>query len=123
MAFRLVNKNRMLAPFKCLFCEKPPAGRVVDTGFALDNLPVSHKLRGRKYICENCAEKAGKALGMPTQTTYEALLQEKIDALNLVKRLETNVDDLTEALLRLARKEEYPDDAEVALEVEDSDPS
>lgn len=123
MAFRLVNKNRMLAPFKCMFCEKPPAGRVVDTGFALDNLPVSHRLRGRKYICENCAEKAGKALGMPTQTTYETLLQEKIDALNETKRVQHLNEALTASVLRLARGEEELDGAEVAVEVEDSDPS
>jgi hypothetical protein len=120
MAFRLVNRNRLLQPFKCMVCEKPPSGRVVDTGYANDNLPVSHRLRGRKYVCEGCAEKTGKALGMPTQTTYEALLQEKIDALNGLKRAEDRADRLSTALLQLATTGVTD---EVAVEVEDSDPS
>lgn len=89
MAFRLCNKDRMLKPGKCLICETHPGHRVVDTGFNLTAATVFDKLRGRKYICEGCGEKIGKALGMLKQTEANNLRTE-------ILRLEHRNEELAE---------------------------
>ncbi len=80
MAFRLVNRERLMAPRKCIVCESHPTHRVVDTGYNLTAATVLDKLRGRKYICEACGEKIGKALGMLVQGQVNTL-KERIIAL------------------------------------------
>lgn len=124
MAFRLVNKHRMLAPGQCVICQRVPGQRVVDTGFNLMGVPVAHMLRGRKYLCEGCVEKSGKALGMPTQARFEETLQQLIDAKNETIEARALADKLTETVLILARGEDVLDESFVAtLEDKDSDPT
>jgi|ERR1044072_2419038 hypothetical protein len=82
MAFRLVNRERLMAPRKCLICESKPTHRVVDTGYSLTAATVLDKLRGRKYVCESCGEKVGKALGMANQGTVNTLKEQVIDLEN-----------------------------------------
>lgn len=64
MAFRLVNRDKLLAPGKCTICEQKPRERCVDTGYNNMRNTVNEILRGRRYVCEACGEKIGKALGM-----------------------------------------------------------
>lgn len=110
MAFRLCNKDRMMKPAKCLICETHPSHRVVDTGYNLLATTVFDKLRGRKYVCEACGEKIGKALGMLVQssvnTLKEALIveQNRVAELEEQKTLGEQVDQLTAYL-----KERSPD--------------
>lgn len=78
MAFRLVNRERLLPPKKCLICETKPGHRVVDTGYNLVATTVFDKLRGRKYVCESCGEKIGKALGMIVMRKVEEMKEEII---------------------------------------------
>lgn len=62
---RLVNKEKLLAPGKCLICESKPGGRVVDTGRKNFRNTAADPMRGRKYICDRCGSKIAEALGYP----------------------------------------------------------
>lgn len=88
MAFRLVNRDRLLKPGKCLICETKPAHRVVDTGFNLLAATVFDKLRGRKYVCEACGEKIGKAFGMAVAAKVNSMKEEIIRLQNQIADLE-----------------------------------
>ena len=85
MAFRLVNRDRLLAPRKCVVCEQKPSGRVVDTGHNNMRNTMNEVLRGRKYICEACGEKIGKALGMLHQAQVSTLKERIIDLENTLE--------------------------------------
>ena len=101
MAFRLVNRDRLLAPRKCVVCEQKPSGRVVDTGHNNMRNTMNEVLRGRKYICEACGEKIGKALGMLHQAQVSTLKERIIDLENEVEgyvereRLSDQIESLT----------------------------
>lgn len=102
MAFRLVNKDRMMKPRKCLICETHPGHRVVDTGYNLNAATVFDKLRGRKYVCEGCGEKVGKAFGMLPQSKVNALKEQLIAA-------QARVEELTEQAAMAEQLEKLTD--------------
>lgn len=62
---RLINKNKLLPPRKCLVCERVPDGRVVDTLLKNFNTVASDPMRGRKYVCERCGSRIAEALAYP----------------------------------------------------------
>lgn len=68
---RLVNKQKLLAPGKCLICERIPNQRVVDTGIKNFNNAANDPMRGRKYVCERCGSKIAAALGYPSYTKID----------------------------------------------------
>ncbi len=76
MAFRLVNREKLLAPGICLLCERKPPARVVDTGYKNIRNTVTEPLRGRKYICDRCGELIAKALGHKTGAQYARIEEE-----------------------------------------------
>lgn len=85
---RLVNKDKLLPPRKCLVCERVPHGRVVDTQFKNFNNVASDPLRGRKYVCDRCGQKIAEALAYPPPSRVEKWATE-MDALrDKVKLLE-----------------------------------
>lgn len=100
MAFRLVNRERLMAPRKCLICESKPTHRVVDTGYNLSAATVLDKLRGRKYICEACGEKIGKSLGMVNQGTVNTFKDRIIELENDLAEAKEQMD-LAEQVERL----------------------
>jgi hypothetical protein len=110
MAFRLNNKDRMLKPGRCLICETKPAHRVVDTGYNLNAATVFDKLRGRKYVCEACGQKIGKALGMAEQNVVNSVKNELIKEQNRNAELLESLDvqkkvaELTEYLTKSAKE-------------------
>lgn len=103
MAFRLVNREKLLRPNICLVCEHKPDERVVDTGFNLKRTTVTEILRGRKYICSRCGELIAKALGFPTvhqASTWKdeiIRLQNEIAALQDMLDLQAKLDAFIEA--------------------------
>lgn len=101
MAFRLVNRERLLAPRKCVVCEQKPSHRVVDTGHNNTRNTINEVLRGRKYVCEGCGEKIGKALGMLVQAQVNRLKEEIIDLQNQLE-VERENADLAEQVERLS---------------------
>lgn len=92
MAFRLVNRDRLMNPRKCVICETKPAHRVVDTGFNLTAATVFDKLRGRKYVCEACGEKIGKAFGMAVAAKVNSMKEEIIRLQNREAELQKIAD-------------------------------
>lgn len=92
MAFRLCNKDRLLKPGRCMVCETKPGHRVVDTGYNLNAATVFDRLRGRKYVCEACGEKIGKALGMVQQPVVNRLKEEIIRLQNREAELQGQID-------------------------------
>lgn len=124
MAFRLCNRDRMLKPGKCLICETKPGHRVVDTGYNLFATTVFDKLRGRKYICEACGEKIGKALGMAQQTIVNSLKTEIIKLQNQLAeedRTAIVADQVENLRLYLIQREEEKD--ETPVENKEPDPA
>lgn len=100
MAFRLVNRDKLLAPGKCTICEQKPRERCVDTGYNNMRTTVNEILRGRRYVCEACGEKIGRALGMLTpkqagdmKDTITAL-ENRIAELQEREELAEKVDEL-----------------------------
>lgn len=79
---RLVNKNKLLAPNKCLVCERVPNQRVVDTLFKNFNNTASDPMRGRKYVCERCGSKIAEALAYPPPVKVKEY-QMKIETLQV----------------------------------------
>ena len=110
MAFRLVNRDRLMKPGKCLICETKPGHRVVDTGFNLLAATVFDKLRGRKYVCEACGEKIGKAFGMAVAAKVNSMKEEIIRLQNREAEL-LRMGDMAERLDSLTEylKERSPD--------------
>lgn len=119
MAFRLVNRDRLMKPGKCLICETKPAHRVVDTGFNLLAATVFDKLRGRKYVCEACGEKIGKAFGMAVAAKVNSMkeeiirLQNRVEELAIQQDLASKVDDLYRAMHPATHPEARDEVAEV----------
>lgn len=125
MAFSLVNWRKLLAPEKCLICERRPTDlRWVDTGFRSDKFPAKHPLRGRKYICEACGEKTGKALAMLTSVQSAALKADIEEKEAEIARLQGDLDLQGRMdALRADLAPILPLPEEVADEVEDPDPA
>lgn len=63
---RLVNKDKLLPPGKCVVCETKPNGRVVDTQFKNFRNTAADPMRGRKYVCDRCGSKIAEALAYPS---------------------------------------------------------
>jgi hypothetical protein len=126
MAFRLVNRDKLLAPGKCTICEQKPRERCVDTGYNNMRNTVNEVLRGRRYVCEACGEKIGKALGMldPRQAgnmkdTITAL-ENRIVELQEAARLSEQIDRLRAYLTAADSIEPHLiDGTEVTIEVVD----
>jgi hypothetical protein len=93
MAFRLVNREKLLAPHRCILCERTPQKRVVDTGYNLiRGVPVSAHMRGRKYVCDTCGEHLSKAFGYLPHAQAAALKEEVIALQNRNVELSEQVD-------------------------------
>ena len=122
MAFRLVNRDKLMAPRKCVICETHPSHRVVDTGYNNMRNSVVEALRGRKYVCEGCGEKIGKALGMLVSKQAQDFKERIITLENQLAEAKEreNLSENIEAALALMTKGR--DEAPVA-EVENSDPA
>lgn len=69
-----------LAPSICFICEQSPFRGAIDTGRTHDP-QVPTNLRGRKYVCVDCAEEFGKFIGMEDAKTA-ATLRERIEEQN-----------------------------------------
>ena len=97
---RLVNKEKLLAPGKCLVCERIPQGRVVDTLVKNFNNAANDPMRGRKYICDRCGEKIAVALAFKTPQQVSALLEnmaeleKRVAYLNDLVNLQETIDRL-----------------------------
>jgi len=123
MAFRLVNREKLLAPHRCILCERTPQKRVVDTGYNLiRGVPVSAHMRGRKYVCDTCAEHLSKALGYLSLVQAGNLKEELIAAQNRIEELNEQValgdkiDDLRSYLRGQVNETPEAPEAEVAVE-------
>jgi len=110
MTMRLVNRDKLLAPRKCVVCEVKPAYRVVDTGFNNMRNTMHEPLRGKKYVCEACGEKIGKALGMMVQASVNSMKEQIIDLENRLASAQEAIQ-LSEQLDKLTNylKERTPD--------------
>lgn len=118
MSFRLNNKDRMLKPGRCVICETKPGHRVVDTGYNLVAATVYDKLRGRKYVCEACGQKIGKALGMAEQNIVNRTKDELIKAQNRIEELQTALDmqSRLEELTSFLRRDDEAKTTEIKVE-------
>lgn len=123
MAFRLVNREKLLAPHRCILCERTPNARVVDTGYNLiRGVPVSAHMRGRKYVCETCGELLSKALGYLTHKQAADMKEEII----ILQNRNAELADLVELDSKLDDIRSYlkgVDDATPEAEVADENNS
>jgi uncharacterized protein YlaI len=97
---RLVNKDKLLAPGKCLVCERIPQGRVVDTQVKNFNNAANDPMRGRKYICDRCGQKIAEALAYPSPTRVERWRSE-LEVLSAKLQLMEERAKMSEALEEL----------------------
>lgn len=101
MAFRLVNREKLLSPHRCILCERTPTARVVDSGYNLiRGVPVKAHMRGRKYICETCGELLAKAFGFLSHQQAANLKEEVITLQNRIEELKEQAA-ITEAVADL----------------------
>lgn len=129
MAFRLVNREKLLAPRRCILCERTPNARVVDSGYNLiRGVPVQAHMRGRKYVCETCGEFVAKAFGYLNHHQAAEMKEEIILLQNRVEEL-TELADVAERVVKLqeflttgAGSKAVPDIHKWAEGVEDETP-
>lgn len=125
MAFRLVNREKLLAPYRCILCERTPSARVVDTGYNLiRGVPVAMHMRGRKYICETCGEFVAKAFGYLNHHQAATMKEEIIrlqNDLEAAKQMGHLNDVLNKFYDEFARRDEdAAPEAEVEVENDSS---
>ena len=99
-----------LPPSICFICEQAPLNGVIDTGRTHDP-QVPTNLRGRKYLCVNCAEEFAKIIGyVPVDAVGEAeavaghALAEKAELQLRVEQLEAvHVETLKDLLAKATK--------------------
>jgi hypothetical protein len=85
---KLIAKEYLASPGLCTLCESSPVDNepMVDTNRDLQ-IPVVHKLRGRKYVCPGCIIALGAVIGLVTDDKQKAAVaaqkvaEEKLNAL------------------------------------------
>jgi hypothetical protein len=97
---KLIAKEYLASPGLCTLCESSPVDNepMVDTNRDLQ-LPVVHKLRGRKYVCPGCIIALGAVIGLVTDAKQKAALADKDAALAELNALKDRVVRLTSELV------------------------
>ena len=68
-----------LAPSICFICEQAPLNGVIDTGRTHDP-QVPTNLRGRKYVCVNCAKELAGYVGFIPEEVAEEISEKLVIA-------------------------------------------